>query len=71
MAKSRYAERLALGKSLLDEILDEQVGRLERASPKDRESTLIDWEDLAEAETAVKKRYRGRYLFELIPLATS
>lgn len=66
MAKSRYAERLASGKPLLDEILDGQIGRLERALPKDREDTLRDWVDLAEAESAVKERYRGRYLFELI-----
>ena len=66
MAKSEYAERFTQGKPLLEEILDEQVGRLRRASHKDRESTLIDWADLAKAEAAVKERYRGRYLFELI-----
>lgn len=66
MSKSKYAERLSRGKPLLDEILDEHIGRLKRAEPKDRESTLRDWADLAGAEASVKDSYRGRYLFELI-----
>lgn len=66
MTKSKYAEQLSKGKPLLDEILDGQIGRLGRALPKDREDTLGDWVDLAEAESSVKDSYRGRYLFELI-----
>ena len=27
---------------------------------------LEDWNDLAQAEAAVKERYQGRYLFELL-----
>lgn len=66
MAKSKYAERLRSGGPFVEDILDEQVGRLRRANPKDRASTLRDWADLAGAEAAVKDRYQGRYLFELI-----
>lgn len=66
MAKSNYADRFTEGKTLLDEIRDEQIGRLGRAAQKDRESTLRDWADLAGAEAAVKEGYQGRFLFELL-----
>lgn len=66
MAKSKYAEQLNQGKPILDTILDEQIGRLARSPAQDRKSLLRDWEDLAGAETGVKDRYRGRYMFELL-----
>lgn len=67
MAKSKYAEQLSRGKAIIDDLRDGQIGRLGRASNAgDRERTLADWEDLAGAEAAVKERYQGRFLFELI-----
>lgn len=66
MTKSAYAEQFTQGKPLLNDIKDKQIGRLERAISRDREAILEEWHDLAKAEAAVKERYRGRYLFELI-----
>jgi len=67
MAKSQFADRFAQGKVLLDQIYDEHLGRLERqGSIKDRKALLQDWAQLAGAENAVRERYLGRYLFELI-----
>lgn len=66
MAKSKYAEQLNRGKPFLEEICDEQIGRLQRSSVKDKQPLLRDWEQLAGAENSVKERYRGRYLFELL-----
>ncbi len=66
MAKSSYADQFRAGIPLLEEIQDNQIGRLRSLDASYRKSTLQDWNDLARAEAAVKERYQGRYLFELL-----
>jgi hypothetical protein len=66
MAKSSYADQFRAGIALLEGIQDNQIGRLKSLGPGYRAPTLEDWNDLARAEAAVKERYRGRYLFELL-----
>jgi hypothetical protein len=66
MAKSTYADKFQAGMPLLKVIQDDQLGRLASLAPKYRRPQLDEWNDLAQAEAAVKERYQGRYLFELL-----
>ncbi len=66
MAKSAYADQFQAGMPLLKRIQDDQLGRLESLAPRYRAPQLDEWNDLAQAEAAVKERYQGRYLFELL-----
>lgn len=66
MPKSAYADRFASGIALLNQIQDEQIGRLRSLSAKHRKPQIVEWVDLAASEAGIKERYRGRYLFELI-----
>lgn len=59
-------KRFLLGQPLLAELRDNQLDRLREQRPEHQLETLKEWVDLAKAERAVKGRYRGRYLFELI-----
>ena len=63
MAKSTYADKFQAGMPLLKVIQDDQLGRLASLAPKYRRPQLDEWNDLAQAEAAVKERYQGRYLF--------
>lgn len=66
MSKSAYADRFTSGMTLLNQIRDEQIGRLRSLSARHREPQIAEWVDLAASEAGIKERYRGRYLFELI-----
>lgn len=66
MPKSVYADRFTSGNGLLNQIQDEQIGRLRSLSAKHRKPQIDEWVDLAASEAGIKERYRGRYLFELI-----
>ena len=54
------------GIALLNQIQDEQIGRLRSLSAKFQQPQIVEWADLAASEAGVKERYLGRYLFELI-----